>query len=85
MMWVSVLCLLVITAVLLLHAIWLRDQLDGQRRVAAREYSLRVATEVAFCAVVEEQLGDRLRANLQRVSETARHFGKTWGDGRGPN
>lgn len=83
-MWVVVLVLLVIIALLMLRVVDLRGQLEYAKRAAMREALLRSATEVAFCEVVEEQIGDRLRGNMRRVSETATRFDKARSNGQ-PN
>ncbi len=81
-MWIAVLFLLAIMATLLVSNISLREQLDTERRRANREASLRAATEIAFCEVVEEQIGDRLRTNRRMVSEVTERFDKARNDGR---
>ena len=84
-MWVTVLVLLVVIASLLLALAMAQGRVEYLRSQVRCERALRVATEVAFCSVVEEQLGDRLRANRSRVSEAAWVLGKSEGHGRGPN
>lgn len=85
MMWPVVLGLLMVITIMMLRLHWYAEQLGNAKRQARREHSLRVATEVAFCEVVEEQIGDRLRSNRRRVSETTARFAKAVGDGREPN
>jgi hypothetical protein len=84
-MWFAVLVLLGIIAALVLALVEKLGHIDNLRIQVRREHSLRVATEVAFCALLEDQLGDRLRSNMRRVSETTARFDKARGDGRGPN
>jgi len=84
-MWAIVLVLLVIIVWLMFHNIALREAFREERRRSNRESSLRAATEIAFCEVVQEQIGDRLWSNRKRVAETTSHFDKTRSDERGPN
>lgn len=84
-MWLVVLVLLGIIAVLVLAVAEKQGHVDDLRAQVRREHSLRLATEVAFCELVEAQLGEHLRSNRRRVSETTARFDKARGDGRGPN
>ena len=84
-MWMVVLILLGIIAVLVLAVAEKQGHIEDLRTQVRREHSLRLATEVAFCVVVEEQLGEHLRTNRRRVSESTSRFDKARGDGRGPN
>lgn len=81
-MWVAFFVMLVIIALLMLRVLALGEALRTETRRANREASLRAATEIAFCEVVEEQIGDRLRSNRLRVSETTTRFNKTRSDGQ---
>lgn len=84
MMWGISFILLGVIAILLLLVLELSERLRRERKRTRREISMRVATEIELCEMIEE-LGERFRRNRQRMSEADFMFRKTTDDGHGPN